>query len=712
MLDRLSRASRAAPSARLAAAARLAGIAAGPALPPAAYGARAGAGGAAWPERRWPRQRRGRHGRRHPEAMQVHQVLATLGYGDAIGHEVLGIQRVLREAGYESEIFVETADPRLEHLTRDYRDLVDVQLARQHPDPPLLDRLAGVAHRLRAARPDGARLPQHHAARVLRRRAPAAGAPVLPRPPRALGLRRALRPGARRLRVQPAGARGDGLPAHRRCCRSCPASRTSTCRPTGASPTQFDDEWTNVCSSAGSSRTSGSTTSSATSHAYQRLFNPRSRLLLVGSYTGFDRYHGDAAASWWRGSAPPDVHFLGHVSNARTDGVLRRRRRLPVRERARGLLRPAGRGVLQGHPGRSPTRRPPCRRRWTAPACCTDSRDPAHVAALIDAGRVRPPRCASAIVEGQDAALDAAAREGLPAARSCGSSTRVLAPGEARPAAGGRRLLGPGGRRLGAQFEELAAELRRPSGSDWARCPKAPARGSVSMAHDRQPVGAGGPPRRRHRRQRAAGARRCCARMGHESELYALTIDEDLRDEVRPFADPDARRRRRHDLPLRAAVADDRGRSRRCRAGACCSTTTSRRRTSSPRTTRACSAWRGSGGSELATLVGRVDLALGDSEYNRARARGAGLRADRRDADRDRHGPHHRRRRRRPALERDPGRRADELPVRRAHRAEQEDRGSHPAGRALQAVRQRRLPLHLRRPLRRASRATMRPSAR
>jgi hypothetical protein len=29
---------------------------------------------------------------------RVHQVLATLGYGDAIGHEVLGIQRFLRRA--------------------------------------------------------------------------------------------------------------------------------------------------------------------------------------------------------------------------------------------------------------------------------------------------------------------------------------------------------------------------------------------------------------------------------------------------------------------------------------------------------------------------------------------------------------------------------------------------------------------------------------
>src|SRR5262249_43737533 len=57
--------------------------------------------------------------------IRIHQVLATLGYGDAIGHEVLGIQRVLRAAGYESDIFVETADSRLEPLTRDCRELVD-----------------------------------------------------------------------------------------------------------------------------------------------------------------------------------------------------------------------------------------------------------------------------------------------------------------------------------------------------------------------------------------------------------------------------------------------------------------------------------------------------------------------------------------------------------------------------------------------------------
>lgn len=56
----------------------------------------------------------------------VHQVLATLGYGDAIGHEVLGIRRALRAAGYASSIIVETADPRLEDETIDYRDMVDL----------------------------------------------------------------------------------------------------------------------------------------------------------------------------------------------------------------------------------------------------------------------------------------------------------------------------------------------------------------------------------------------------------------------------------------------------------------------------------------------------------------------------------------------------------------------------------------------------------
>src|SRR5262245_15311944 len=92
--------------------------------------------------------------------MRIHQVLATLGYGDAIGHEVLGIQRVLRGAGYDSDIFVETADERLEPLTRDYRELVDAS----HRDNLLLHHfsLGSKASRTAFALPDRMALIYHN----------------------------------------------------------------------------------------------------------------------------------------------------------------------------------------------------------------------------------------------------------------------------------------------------------------------------------------------------------------------------------------------------------------------------------------------------------------------------------------------------------------------------------------------------------------------
>jgi glycosyltransferase involved in cell wall biosynthesis len=56
---------------------------------------------------------------------RVHQVLASLGYGDAIGNLGQGLRRTLVGAGFESDIYVETADPRLEAQTTDYRAMVD-----------------------------------------------------------------------------------------------------------------------------------------------------------------------------------------------------------------------------------------------------------------------------------------------------------------------------------------------------------------------------------------------------------------------------------------------------------------------------------------------------------------------------------------------------------------------------------------------------------
>jgi L-malate glycosyltransferase len=105
-------------------------------------------------------------------------------------------------------------------------------------------------------------------------------------------------------------------------------------------------------------------------------------------------------------------------------------------------------------------------------------------------------------------------------------------------------------------------------------------------------------------------------RLGHESELFALTIDDGLEDEVRPFADPAARQ---GDLtllhyalpsPMTAAFASlDRGRVLHYHnvtpaayfapydAGLFRLAALARQ--------------------DLATLVGQVDLALGVSEFNR-----------------------------------------------------------------------------------------------
>jgi len=51
-------------------------------------------------------------------ARRVHQVLAALSYGDAIGNEALAIQRLLRQEGFDSDIFAERVHPRMASLAR------------------------------------------------------------------------------------------------------------------------------------------------------------------------------------------------------------------------------------------------------------------------------------------------------------------------------------------------------------------------------------------------------------------------------------------------------------------------------------------------------------------------------------------------------------------------------------------------------------------
>jgi glycosyltransferase involved in cell wall biosynthesis len=56
----------------------------------------------------------------------VHQLLAALAPGDAIGNQALALQRLLRGAGFESEIFAEGAHPRVAPLARGLESYADV----------------------------------------------------------------------------------------------------------------------------------------------------------------------------------------------------------------------------------------------------------------------------------------------------------------------------------------------------------------------------------------------------------------------------------------------------------------------------------------------------------------------------------------------------------------------------------------------------------
>ena len=113
-----------------------------------------------------------------------------------------------------------------------------------------------------------------------------------------------------------------------------------------------------------------------------------------------------------------------------------------------------------------------------------------------------------------------------------------------------------------------------------------------------------------------AGCATCSARQGHESDIYALTIDDDLRSEVRPFADPGARRGEvtifhfALPSPMTDAFAPAR---RRARAAV------SQHHAGGVLRAVLAGLFRlaAIGRRELTSLVGQVDLALGDSEFNR-----------------------------------------------------------------------------------------------
>jgi glycosyltransferase involved in cell wall biosynthesis len=246
-------------------------------------------------------------------SVAVHQVLDTLSYGDAIGHEVFGIQRALRNAGYESEIFVQAADPRLEDLTLDYRDMKEAS----HPDNILFHHfsLGSPASRVAFALPERMALVYHN---------------ITP-PEYFVGIHDELVKSCFKGRRELALYRdrcdlglgdseynrqeleGLGFPTTA-VLPVVPGFDHLSGPPNFMRAGEYDDAWTNVLFVGRMVPNKRIEDVIRYFHAYKTLFNPRSRLLLVGLHTAFEKYlamlHGFISKIGVR-----DVYFTGQVTN-------------------------------------------------------------------------------------------------------------------------------------------------------------------------------------------------------------------------------------------------------------------------------------------------------------------------------------------------------------------------------------------------------------
>jgi len=329
-------------------------------------------------------------------------VLATLGYGDAIGHEVLGIQRVLRAAGYESEIFVEAADHRLEAMTRDYRELIDFS----HPDNLLLHHfsLASKASRTAFALPDRMALVYHN---------------ITP-PEFFVGLHRSLSSECFRGRRELAAyadrcdlALGDS--EFNRLDLEALGFKKTAVLPVVPDFSHlegeadrtvadlFDDTWTNILFVGRMVPNKKIEDVIRFFHAYHSFHNPRSRLLLLGARGGFERYL--AALHQLTATLGNDhVHFVGPVSNEELVAFYEVADLFLCASEHEGFCVPLVEAFHKQIPvlAYAATAVPAT---MDGAGILYHDKDPLHVAALMDAV-VSNPEVQEAVISGQLAAVD------------------------------------------------------------------------------------------------------------------------------------------------------------------------------------------------------------------------------------------------------------------------------------------------------------------
>jgi glycosyltransferase involved in cell wall biosynthesis len=220
---------------------------------------------------------------------------------------------VLRAAGYQSDIFVETADRTLEAFTRDYRELIDAS----HPDNLLLHHfsIGCKASRTAFALPDRMALIYHNIT-----------------PPEYFAnihrtLARQCFRGRRELRAYIDRcdlAMGDS-DFNRQDLEALGFTRTAVLpvvpdfshldrEPNGFVANQYDDDWTNILFVGRVISNKKIEDLIRFFHAYHRVFNPRSRLLLVGAFSMFERYLA-TLHHLVDELHLSHVHFTGHISD-------------------------------------------------------------------------------------------------------------------------------------------------------------------------------------------------------------------------------------------------------------------------------------------------------------------------------------------------------------------------------------------------------------
>ncbi|MCY3843889.1 MAG: glycosyltransferase family 4 protein [Acidobacteria bacterium] len=393
----------------------------------------------------------------------VHQVLATLGYGDAIGNAALGIRRVLRGAGYRSHIYVQTADPRVEDATRDYRELRE----ESRPDNVLIHHFSvgSRASRLAFALPDRMLLVYHN---------------ITP-PEHFIGMRtplvRLCFEGRRELRAYvPRCDLALGVSEYNRAeLAAMGFPRTGVLpvvpdfshldvAPDPLLARGFDDGWTNILFVGRLMPHKCIHDLVRFFHAYRQTYNPRSRLLLVGAYDGFKTYLG-SVGELIAHLQVPDVHVIGHVSNEQLTALYDVADVFLSASEHEGFCVPLVESFYKGIPVVAFAAA-------AVPATLDGSgvlyehKDPRHVAALLHAV-VSDRALESEIVRGQDDALDRYLGVDFRSSLLAFVDRTLRAPRAAPP-----RVAGDFWRQV-ADSEALD-ELRRRRPSIYGALPKAP----------------------------------------------------------------------------------------------------------------------------------------------------------------------------------------------------------------------------------------------